>query len=62
MIHNILASKIYNILNKFELGFVIKQIFITIYKRIDLLKVPFILYINSYLLYQCLVQLGTTSK
>ena len=33
-----------------------------IYKRINLLKIPLILCTNSYLLYQCLVQLGTTSE
>ncbi len=48
--------------NEFDLGFVIKQMLATICKRIDLAKVPLILYTNSYLLYQCLVQLGTTSE
>ena len=48
--------------NEFNLGFVIKQMLATIYKRIDLAKIPLILYTNSYLLYQYLVQLGTISE
>ena len=46
--------------NGFDLRFVIKQTLATIYKRMDLAQIPFILYTNSYLLYQCLFQLGTT--
>ena len=37
--------------NGFDLGFVIKQIFTIIYKKIDLVKIALILYIDSYLLY-----------
>lgn len=48
--------------NGFDLGFVIKQTLTTIYKKIDLAKVSLILCTNNYLLYQCLVQLGTTSE
>ena len=48
--------------NGFDLGFVIKQTLATICKRIDLPKIPLILCTNSYLLYQCLVQLETTSE
>ncbi len=59
---SILASEIYGMVNEFDLGFVIKQTLATICKRIDLAKVPLILYTNSYSLYQCLVQLGTTSE
>ncbi len=62
MIQSILASEIYDIINGFNLGFVIKQTLATICKRIDLAKVPLILCTNFYLLYQCLVQLGTTSE
>ena len=49
-------------MNGFDLGFVIKQTLAIICKRIDLPKIPLILYIDSYLLYQCFVQLGTTSE
>ena len=48
--------------NRFDLGFVIKQTLATICKRIDLPKISFILFDNSYLLYQCLFKLGTTSE
>lgn len=59
---NVLASKIYGMVNGFDLRFVIKQTFNIIYKRIDLPKISLILCTDSYLLYQCLVQLGTTSE
>ena len=59
---SVLASKIYNMVNRFDLGFVIKQTLATICKRIDLSKIPLILCTDSYSLYQCLVQLGTTSE
>ena len=48
--------------NRFDFGFVNKQTLDTIYKRIDLPKIFLILYTNFYLLYQCLVELRTTSK
>ena len=48
---NILASEIYSIVNRFDLGFVIKQTLAIICKRIDLPKIPLILYTDSYLLY-----------
>ncbi len=48
--------------NGFDLGFVIKQTLATICKRIILAKIPLVLCIDSYLLYQCLVLLGTTSE
>ena len=62
MTQTVLASEIYDMINGFNLGFVIKQTFATLCKRIDLAKILLILYTNSYLLYQCLVQLGTTLK
>ena len=62
MTQNVLASEIYGMINGFDLRFIIKQTLGTIYKRINLAKIPFVLYIDSYLLYQCFVQLGTTSK
>ena len=62
VIRSVLASEIYGMVNGFDLGFVIKQTLATICKRIDLPKIPLILYTNSYLLYQCLVQFGITSE
>lgn len=62
MIQNVLISKIYCIVNRFNLRFIIKQTLTTICKSIDLAKVPLILYIDFYPLYQCFVQLRTTSK
>ena len=62
MTRSILVSKIYEMVNGFDIRFIIKQTFATIYKRIDSPKIPLILCIDFYLLYQCLVQLGTTSK
>ena len=59
---SVLASKIYGMVNGFDLGFVIKQTFTMIYKRINLPKIPLILCTDSYSLYQCLIQLGTTSE
>lgn len=62
MTQNLLRSEIYSIVNKFDLGFFIKQTLAIIYKKIDLAKILLILYTDSYLLYQCFVQLGTMSK
>ena len=53
MIQNVLANEIYSIINGFDLRFVIKQMFNTICKRIDLLKshlsyiLTFIYYTNA---------------
>lgn len=55
-------SKKYDMINKFDLRLIIKQTLITICKKIDLPKTFFILYTNSYLLYQYLIQLKTTNK
>ena len=49
-------------INRFELRFDIKQTLATMCKRIDLAKILLVLCINSYLLYQCLVQLRITSE
>ena len=62
MIQNVLASKIYGMVNGFDLEFVIKQTFATRCKKINSAKIPLALCTDSYLLYQCLVQLGTTSE
>lgn len=59
VIQSVLASMIYCIVNKFDLKFVIKQIFAIICKKIVLLKILLILYSKFYLLYQCFVQLRT---
>ena len=48
--------------NGFGLKFFIKQMLAIICKRINLAKIPLVLYINFYLLYQCLVQLRTISE
>ena len=48
MKENILASKLYDIINKFDLGFIMKQTFAIICKRINLAKISFILCTDSY--------------
>ena len=48
--------------NGFDLGFLIKQTLAITCTKIDLPKIFLILCTDSYLLYQCLVQLVTTSE
>lgn len=62
MTQSILTSEINGNVNGFDFGFLIKQTLVIIYKRIDLVKVPFILSTDSYLLYECLIVLGTISE
>lgn len=62
MTQSLLATKIYGIVNGFDLGFVIKQMLTTICKRIDLAKLLLILCTDPYLLCLCLVQLRKTSE
>lgn len=51
MTQSVLVGKIYSMINRFDLRFVIKQTFAIIYKKIDLAEIPFVLYTDSYLLY-----------
>lgn len=62
MTKSILVFGIYDMVNRFNLRFVMKQMVATIYKTINWAKVPFILSIDSYLLYKYLIYLGITSK
>ena len=55
VIQSVLASEIYGMVNRFDLGFVIKQTLATIYKRIYLTKIPLVLCTDFYSLYQCLI-------
>ena len=48
---NVLASKIYSIVNRFDLRFAIKLMLATICKKINLAKILLVLCTNSYLLY-----------
>lgn len=53
---NVLASKLYTMVYRFDVGAVLKLII----KNILKLPIPMIFYINLKLLYNCLVKLDTT--
>ena len=62
MIKSVLINEIYEMINKFDLKFVINHIFTTICKQLNLLKISLIICTDSYFLYQCLIQLEITSE
>jgi len=59
---SVLASEIYGMVSGFDLGFVINHTLSMIADRLGIPKPRLVLCTDSYSLYQCLVQLGTTSE
>jgi hypothetical protein len=58
----VLVSKIYNIVTKTDISFAISFILKIITKQLKLSAILTIVYTNSFLLYKCLVKLGTTKE
>ena len=59
---SVLASEIYGMVSGFDLAYVINHTVTTICKQLGFPSMPLILCTDSYSLYQCLVQLGTTNE
>ena len=59
---SVLASEVYGMVGGFDLGYVIYYTLHTILSRIGLPLPPLVLCTDSYSLYQCLIQLGTTNE
>jgi len=59
---SVLASEIYGMVSGFDIGYVIANTLATITKRLNLPRIPLILCTDSFSLYQCIVQLGTTTE
>jgi hypothetical protein len=58
----VLVSEIYSIVAGTDISFVISFTLKIITKQLKLLAIPMIVCINSFLLYKCLVKLGTTKE
>jgi hypothetical protein len=58
----VLVLEIYKIVVKTDISFVISFILKMIIKQLELLAILTIVYTDSFLLYKCLVKLGTTKE
>jgi hypothetical protein len=58
----VLILKIYEIVIKTNISFIISFILQIIIKQLKLLAILMIVYTNSFLLYKCLVKLSTTKE
>ncbi|KAK1914047.1 hypothetical protein P3342_007293 [Pyrenophora teres f. teres] len=59
---SVLASKIYSIVNSFDIGIAIATTLRMITERLGISAIPLIVCTDSYSLYECLVKLGTTKE
>ncbi|KAF1965810.1 hypothetical protein BU23DRAFT_584815 [Bimuria novae-zelandiae CBS 107.79] len=59
---SVLASKIYGMVNGFDIGIAIATTLQIIIERLGLPAVPLVICTDSYSLYECLVKLGTTKE
>ena len=62
IIYSVLASKVYGFIIGFNIAFIMIIILRIIITRLKLSDISFILYINLYSLYKCLVKLGITDE
>jgi hypothetical protein len=58
----VLVSEIYKIVIRTDISFVISFIFKIIIKQLKLLVIPIIVCTDFFLLYKCLIKLGTTKE
>jgi hypothetical protein len=58
----VLISEIYNIVARTDISFVISFTLKIITKQLELSAIPTIICTDSFLLYKCLVKLGTTKE
>jgi hypothetical protein len=59
---SVLASEIYSIVNSFDIGIAIVTTLRIITGCLRLPAIPLVIYIDLYLLYECLVKLRTTKE
>ena len=59
---SVLASEIYGMVQGFDVGYVIHHTLNTILTRLSLPRAPLVLCTDSFSLYQCLVQMGSTNE
>jgi hypothetical protein len=59
---SILASEIYRIVAGIDMSFAISSTLKMIIEQLSIPSIPIIVYIDSFLLYECLVKLGTTKE
>ncbi|KAF4470050.1 Aurora kinase 2 splicing, partial [Fusarium albosuccineum] len=59
---SVLASEVYGMVSGFDLGYVIWYTLCAILQRLGISRPPLTLCTDSYSLYQCLVQLGSTTE
>ncbi|KAF1937111.1 hypothetical protein EJ02DRAFT_459012 [Clathrospora elynae] len=59
---SVLASKIYGMVNGFDIGIAIATTLRMITERLGIAAVPLVICTDSYSLYECLVKLGTTKE
>jgi hypothetical protein len=59
---SVLASEIYSIVARTDISFAISFTLKMITKQLELLAIPTIVCTDSFLLYECLVKLGTTKE
>ncbi|KAI1387098.1 uncharacterized protein F4822DRAFT_443927 [Hypoxylon trugodes] len=59
---SVLASEIYGMVQGFDIGYVVHHTINTVLGRLSFPRVPLVLCTDSYSLYQCLVQMGSTNK
>ncbi|KAI1653193.1 hypothetical protein F4813DRAFT_383489 [Daldinia decipiens] len=59
---SVLASEIYGMVQGFDVGYVIHNTINTILSRLSLPMIPLVLCTDSFSLYQCLVQMGSTNE
>ena len=64
VIRSVLASEIYGCINGFDLRYVIGYILYKIASRLgpNIPPIPFVVYIDSYSLYECLVKFGIITE
>jgi hypothetical protein len=62
VIQSVLASKIYSMVNSFNIGIAIATTLRIITERLRLPTIPLVIYTDSYSLYECLVKLRTTKE
>jgi hypothetical protein len=62
VIRSVLASKIYGMVNGFNISIAIATTLRMITEYLNLLAIPLVIYTNLYSLYECLVKLGTTKE
>ncbi|KAI1000950.1 hypothetical protein K3495_g7246 [Podosphaera aphanis] len=59
---SVLASEIYGMVGGFDLGFCINQTLRDVFDRLNFPRVPLVICTDSMSVYQCLVQLGSTTE